>query len=280
MRKVGFPLFILCLAFAVLLVSSVSASGNLITPATSGTVSGARSPLNATNVTGAVNLTDMLNCSFYAKSASTANSSFVLIAVQLNDTPLQPSINASFDSKILEDSNDYVFNASCSNATTVISSLSTGITVDNTSPDTPTSFSPASYTTVTTTDTQTFSASVNNTETTGCTYTISRGGTASGDDLVSGTATYSASTCSFTKAFSSTDNGVWVWKITASDGTQSAVGGAEVNIQLPASGGGLPSANVRNVNGQVVQNNSKSWIVIVILAIVIIGGVIVLARRK
>ena len=272
--KKGVFVSILSVILAIFLMGAVSAT--LITPASSSTISGTV-VLNATNS----DLPAMDNCTFYAKSSSTANSSWNKLAVILNVSN-EASLNTTFNSNSLQDSNDYIFNATCMNITKSITSLlNTGITIDNTIPQAP-SLSPASTTILTGVTTQTFTGTVTDSNTTGCTYAIGRGGTSgSSSDTSSGSATYSTTSCTFDKTFStSSDNGLWTWYITASDGTNSSTSQNTINVQLPASSGGLPS-KVKVVDGQIVQDKAfPIWIVIIGGIIALIVLIYFLSKRK
>ena len=221
--------------FLLVMIGVVSAAPTvtLISPSASSTISGT-TILNVSVTSPTSNFT----CKFYAKSSSTANNTWSLLATQLNTTAT--TSNTTFDSTVIEDSNDYIFNATCYNDTdTWGSDTNTGITVDNTIPQAPT-LSPSTNTLVTSATTQTFTGTVADENTTGCTYVIGRGGTSlSSEDTTSGTATYSGTTCTFTKTFSDqSDNGDWYWYITASDGsntTDSVTNVLQVQI-APSSG--------------------------------------------
>jgi hypothetical protein len=267
---VSLTLFALIFALAL-----VSASPTLVSPASSATISGATVLLNATNGT----LSEILNCTFYASSPSTANSTAVSIGSAVNESASDLDINMTFNSAILEDSNDYSIYASCWNATTQQnSSARTGITVDNTIPQAPSSLTPATYNTVTTAGTQTFSSTVTNQNTTSCTYTIYRGGSSA--DGNSGSATYSSSTCSFTKAFSTTsDNGEWWWTITASDGTNTTSSSTNhLTVNLPGKGGGaLPLTT----SGDGTTGSKKAgWVIMIIIVLAVVGLIYAFTRKK
>jgi hypothetical protein len=220
------------LLLGVALLSVANAEGSVTVVAPSGTVAGT-AVLNATG-------TSILNCTFYAKSASTANSTWTAIGTFVNGTSL--GVNGTYATGGLEDSNDYIFNATCRNSTNSIhDGVSSAVTIDNTVPQAPNSLSPATNTLVTSAGAQTFTTTVVDRNTTGCTYVIGRGGITAGD-ATSGTATYATTSCSFTKTFSTqTDNGLWYWKVTATDGTNTT--GSTINtmnVQIAPAGGSLP----------------------------------------
>lgn len=244
--------------------------------------------VNVTSVFNQIN-----NCTLYIKSPSTANSSWVDMGTFLNTT--LSYVNGTYNTTYLEDSNDYTLNATCRNQSNDIGYKTITITVDNTIPIAPSSLSPANNEVISTSGSQTFSSTVTNSKTTSCTYTIARGGATSGNDYTSGTATYSASTCSFTKTFTdSNDNGEWYWKITASDGTNTTNSATNiVSAQFAGGGGGLPGTPTQddqatcqslgsnyvwsngvcymvNSNPNSQSNNLIWWIIGIIIAIVVV----------
>lgn len=260
--------------FSIMLVSAVPV---LVSPATSSTLSGASAVLNVTNGT----LTEMLNCTWYASSVSTANSSAVSIGAQTNESDSATNINMTFDSTILEDSNDYIVYAICFNATTNATTASaTGVIISNTNPTAPT-MSPADLSSITSSVIQTFTGTVVDATTTGCTYTIYRGGGSS--DGSSGTASYSGTSCTFTKSFSSSsDNGIWYATIIASDGADTASSTIKVSVSIPGSGGSgllLPLSTSGVGDSASDGNNNGLWIALVIIIIAVVLWV-VLRKKK
>jgi len=208
-------IFLFAFLFSFALVSAVPV---LVAPATSGTLTGGTAVLNVTNGT----LIEILNCTWYASSSLTANSTAVEIGTQVNESASADHINMTFDSTILEDANNYIVYAQCFNATSnETTASSTDVIIANTEPTAP-ALSPADFTTRTTSGTQTFTGTVVAAVTTSCTYTIYRDGSPS--DGSSGSGVYSGTSCTFTKTFStSADNGVWWWTVTASDETDTSV---------------------------------------------------------
>lgn len=258
----------------------ISSAPTLVSPASSGVISGTYT-LNVTNGT----MNEIINCTFYAKSTSTANSSYVAIStLATNESASDYDINITFDSTILEDSNDYSVYATCANDTLVQNtSVTTGVIVDNTIPQAPT-LSPSSNSASPQTSAvyQTFSGTVTNANTTSCTYVIARGGATSGNDYITGSATYSASTCSFTKAFNTTtDNGDWIWYITASDETnttESSHNNFVVNLPGSGSGGNNNLGNTGyTANG---EKGGKGWIILFAVIIVLIIVAVGLSKKR
>lgn len=236
-------------------IASVSAVTTMQTPATSSTISRATIfNVNTTDVPGLQGI--LVNLTFYAKSASTANSSWVAIGqnnslnltLRGNDSFTTINVNPGF----LEDSNDYIFNVTIKNETTGVffgQDTNTGIIIDNTAPQTPSSLSPADNNLVSSATTQTYSATVTGTNTTSCTISIGK----NGGSYVTNTATHSGNTCTYTDTAYSTsaDNALYSWYFIASDGTNSSTSSVfNNNVQLPGTGGGAGL--------QVAQQNAKS----------------------
>lgn len=270
-KKNAVILSLLALTF-LFAISMALVSGAVVSPASSSTVSGTI-VLNATNAS----LPQMLNCTFSAGSTLTANTS-VTLGTFTNATANPLNINGTFNTATLEDANNYIFTAVCTNSTnSQTTSTSTAVVIDNTVPQTPT-LSPASNPTSpqTSATTQTFTATVTGANTTACTYSIARGGASSGSDYITGTATHSGNTCTFTKAFTTTlDNGVWKWSVTASDGTNSSASTQNDYVaQLTASNGGLPVDDSNDLNGNPAQGSNTFWWILGIVLILIIVAVV------
>lgn len=268
--------FLFLMSFSSALIGNVT----LTTPANNAIIAGT-SPLNV-SITG---IAGNFTCSYYAKSSITSNSSWSLLATRGNNTAT--SANTTFNTLILHEANNYQFNATCGNATGIWSSeiasqVNTGITVDNSVPTAPT-LSPSTNTVVNTAGSKTFTGTVVDGETTNCTYLISRGGAVSGtQDSTTGTATYSGTSCTFTKTFTDTkDNGDWYWYITASDSTNETQSAVNIyQVQLASSGGSSPIvadqiARTGTINERTLaiasgedSNNTTLWF---------IGGGVILA---
>ncbi|MEA3248146.1 MAG: hypothetical protein U9Q73_00395 [Nanoarchaeota archaeon] len=272
------PVFVFMLLFTFLFsFTLVSAVPVLVSPSTGGTLSGANAVLNVTNGT----LIEMLNCTWYAISSSTANSTAVSIGVQTNESVSADHINMTFDSTILEDSNDYNVYAQCFNATSDETTVySTGVIIDNTVPTSPT-ISPADLSSITSSGTQTFTGTVVDAETTSCTYTIYRGGSSS--DGSAGSGVYSGTSCTFTKAFSSSaDNGVWHATIIASDGTNTTSSVSKVTVSIPGAGGGLitPLTTTQGTLDSISEENGWKWILGIVIILGIIGMIYMFSRKN
>lgn len=271
--------FALMLSVFIFGIALISSAPTLVSPASSGVISGATYKLNVTNGT----MNEIINCTFYAKSASTANSSYVNIStLATNESASDFDINITFDSRILQDASDYMVYATCANATLIQNtSVTSGVIVDNTIPQAP-SLSPSSNDASPQTSAvyQTFSGTVTDANTTACTYVIARGGATSGNDYIAGTGTYSTSTCSFTKAFNSTvDNGDWIWYLTASDGRNTTQSSSNhFVVSLPGSGSGGTDTSGSSSSGSGSGNHA--WIIGIIVLVVIIIVAIGLSKKN
>lgn len=238
---------LLTLMMAMLVLTSLTlVSATVINPSSGATVS-STAILNATNTS----MANMVNCSFYAKSASTANSSWGYLALATNVSTNPLSINVTFDSAVLEDSNDYIFNASCRNRSNYIyDSLSTGVIVNNTIPTAPTSLSPASGT-VDDDGTVSFSSTVTGARTTGCTLIFNGGNPGQS----SYTMTHSGNTCTYSLA--SIPEQTFKWYIRASDGTDTA-NSAERYFEVDMPTRATKTAAILQSQGGAIQPPTKA----------------------
>ncbi|MHA1329747.1 MAG: hypothetical protein ACTSR2_01595 [Candidatus Hodarchaeales archaeon] len=252
------------LLFALALVAPLvfGFTVTLQSPADNAVISGSSVVLNATIDSSGSNV---LNCSFYAFSPSTANSSLSLLATATNDTADDTVFNTTFDSSILEDSNDYTFRVVCKNASYSGSDESTGVTIDNTVPDAPTSLSPSDQT-IDNDGTVTFTATVTDSKTTGCTLHL-------GVDTY--TMTYSGSTCTYTA--SNLPERVYDWYVTATDGTNST-NSATNQVIIDIKKGGSKYVKIINATTTttVISEEQKNTLLIIavvaIIAFIIIGA--------
>lgn len=271
--KKDFKYAMLFLFLGILIVlSTFLTSAVLITPASSATLS-QNVNMNATNTS----LPNMLNCSFFAWSSLSANTSqSIVLKTASNLTANAPMINVTFNTTGLEDANDYSFSARCYNSTANVNATNTGITIDNTDPTTPTLTSPTTDTSITSSTTQTFTCGVTGSKTTACTifFGINGAYSASSADSSSAAMTHSGSTCTYSKTFSTqSDNGNWYWSCEASDGTD--VAGSSNNIlsvQIPGNQGGGNNANGNKPSPLSIGANTTpgnaNW---GIVALIIIG---------
>jgi len=271
--------FLFCLMFSMMSVMALESDNvTIVTPASSGSLTGATALFNISLVTGyeAENWTSVR---IYLQSAGlTANTTEALATDWVaNETDL--ILNGTLDSTVFEDGNDYIFKAQLFNGTDYVNVTRTGITIQNTVPQAPSITSHSNHEVISSTGTVTFSFTVTDANTTSCTYAISRGGASSGSAYFSGAGTYSGSTCSFTKAFSgSTDNGAWYVSATASDETDTtASGNTIVDVSIAPNSGGLPGGNTGgDGNGGDSDGGSNLiWWIVGILAIIAIVIIII-----
>ena len=234
---------LLMLVLTSIIYSLILVSGGLVNPATDSTVGGSAVILNATNQTTGFNqLMNMTNCSFYAQSLTTGNSSWVFLNVTGNSTGTVASnsiINTTFDSRILEDSRDYQFNATCrnvsnSNGVGASSNILQGITIDNTRPQTATSLSPSGGS-VNTSSTVGVSSTVVAGNTTMCTLNFV--GTNPGNPTYN--MTHSGALCTFT--LNNVADQTYIYFIRSSDGLNNT-DTSEATFRVSTANGGTTSS--------------------------------------
>lgn len=241
-------------------------------PSASSTISGTVQ----VNATLSSNLSHGYNCSFSVHSlALTGNTTWTNITGEyLVANESQGLFNTTFVSlNVIEDGNDYVFNATCTNVTDIIVDTNTGITIDNTVPIAPTTLSPASNS-IDDDGTITFSGAVTNNVTTSCTlYFVT---TNPGNPSYS--MTYSGTSCS--RAFTNVPETYYDYYIQASDETNttnSAVTRFGVDIDTPSNylfqeKSSKPTLTV------VSDGETPKWIWGIVVLIVI--GVIYFVSKK
>ena len=263
----------------VSVVAMESANITIVTPASSGTLTGASAVFNVTLVTG-FESENWTSVRIWLVSAGlTANTTEALATDWITNTT-DLMLNGTLDSTVFEDGNDYTFKAELFNGTDYLNATTSAVIIDNTIPQAPT-LSPADQTTRTTSGTQTFTGTVVDENTTSCTYTIYRGGSPSDGD--SGSGTYATTSCTFTKAFStSADNGVWWVTITASDETDTTSSSInKYNVNLPGSGGGLiVPLTVSDGEGFFQEGNGWKWILGIIVVLGIVALIWAFSKKK
>lgn len=232
MKRKNMFLLISSLFIFLISLSLVSAFDVTIDiPTTGSTLSGDNT--TTLNITiGDLGSGEVMNCSMYTYSVgNTANTTVLQMQYQNGDiyylhntSANQPTFNDSLASDILdnyEDGIDYIMFASCTNSTNdnINSSTITGLTIDYTIPTVPILIGPASG--ITDKDKiVTFSATVNDSSTTGCSLTL-------------GVDTYSMSksgtTC--TTTLKNIAERQYTWRINALDGTNSS-GSSSRNLKV------------------------------------------------
>lgn len=286
MQKMGskniYLKYALMLSVLLIALPMVLGAGDVVwvNPLTGGELAGSNFVFNLTNSTTTFN--EMRNCTIYISSPSTATSRVILVTA--NTTVA--NFYVYNDTTTLEDSNDYTLVAQCTNSSNHQSNnASITVRVNNDVPDAPSITSHSNHQVISTAGTETFSFTVNDSETTLCTYSIARGGAVSGDDYTSGSGTYSGSTCSFTKAFSgSGSNGPWYVYATASDGSNTTSSTLTiVDVGIAPNSGGLPNVpGADEVNPEPTQSSSTAvWIIVGFLCFIILIIIIIyLASHK
>ena len=260
------------------LITFASAATTINNPAASSTF-GCTGVINVTS-TDVDDYENPINVTIYAKSTLTANTTYKQIAVN-NSVNFTVTGNMSVGSfnlyGIIEDANDYIFNATLTNRSGAITGADTNtvIVVDCTVPQTPTISSPAESSSITSSGVQTFNYDVVGRKVTTCTYKLSRGGATTGDDYISGSGTHSGATCTFTKDYANTnDNGLWYHSVTASDETNTSTSSTStVSVELVPGNGGLTSKQ-----SKLLTNGSDytGWIILIVLAIILV----IIFRKK
>ena len=229
---------------------------------------------------GATNFT----CVLYAGSTLTANTTWTTIVTARNNTAgggTGNSTNASFNSAILEDANNYQFNATCRNNSGIFANvISSNIRVDNTVPTAATSLTPTSDTD----NSVTFSGTVVGRETTSCTLLFS----GMNPGASSYTMTHSGTDCSYTH--SSIPEGIYTWYVRASDETNTTDSSTQqTNVDVKTSAGkaallasqpGITSKGGALLSIADTDNGILGipiWIIVV--AVILIVVVIVIKRK-
>lgn len=193
--------------FVISILPMVLATGTVtwVTPLTGEGITG----IQGFNITNATGFTQINNCTVYITSSSTATSR-VIIADNVSTT----RVSIYNDTTYLEDSNDYTLTASCRNQSNDLATNSSiTVRVDNDVPDTPTTLSPSANS-IDTDGSITFSATVNDSETTGCTLYFPNTQPSSASSYAM---TYATTSCTYT--LSSIADQSYDYYIRASDGT-------------------------------------------------------------
>lgn len=272
-RNIVLSAFLL-LSLAILSISFAMA-GTMVTPASSATLGGTV----ALNASG----TNLQNCTFYAGSSLTANTTWTQIAFSSNQTVLKGSINTTFDSASLEDATDYSFNATCRNLTNSLTAqtLTTSITVDNTVPVAPSSLTPTSSSD----GSASFSSTVTGTRTTACTLLF----TGANPGQPSYTMTHSGSTCTY--SLSAMPGMIYTYYVRASDGTNTTDSATQqLNVDYGKSGGKFLQQQgvipTPSQSGQALAVTDDTLIpgipnlVLIIFAIVAVLVIVAIAKKK
>lgn len=229
---------------------------------------GASATLTATVVVNATGV-NLLNCTFYAKSASTANSTWATLGFFVNATAGAINVNGTFSSLVLEDSNDYVFNATCTNQTNSLhEGTRTGITIQNTIPQAPSSLSPVASS-ISSNTSVAFSGTVTDRNTTGCTlYFVGKNPGATSYAM-----TYATTGC--TKTISGFPEETYTYYIQATDGTDTT-NSAQTTFQIRRNSQGeviqpidqTTTSTVSNENGRIL--GVPIWLIVLIIVAILV----------
>jgi len=271
---------VLFLAFALIFlsISMVSAvdTFTLVSPATSGTMAG--SAILNSSFTGYAHPADtfLVNITYYAQSASTANSTWVTLNSTNNvNLTASNSTQLTFNTLVLEDGNDYIFNVTYSNITLLRGgTTSTSVVVDKSAPSTPTSLTPTS-------DVDgifTISSTVAGLNTTACTLNF----IGKNPGSASYSMTHTGNVCS--RDFTGVPEETYIFTITATDGTNTSSASSEqtLNIDIPSGSTLLPSTDSQNLS--IIQGDNiltkQIWILPVWIWAVIIVIVVIAIKAK
>jgi len=258
-----------------LFISLISATTTLVAPASSSTAVGGSVFWNASFT----DFANALNCSLYASSSLTANSSAIVIATATNESVNADYIKGTFNSILLEDANNYVFYAICINETedSETSASTTGITIDNTVPTAPTSLSPSAGSTEDDSSI-TFSGTVTGSRTTSCTLNFV--GINPGSS--SYTMAHSANSCSH--SLTNVPEQTYEYYITASDETNttnSAQTRFNMDIDTPSNWmfqeESIPNETLTMAPG---EEGGKFPVWIIVLIVILIIGFVIYKRNN
>jgi len=290
MRFKTFSLFewIFILSIMSLLVSpSVSALTNtnltLESPADSGILATTSGLLNA-SLDSVIPAENWTTARYYAKSSSTANSSWVLIATISNDTG-DFAFNGTFDTTILEDSNDYSFNVTLINGSDIIDKVTSSISIDNSVPIAPSGLTPTSSTS----STVAFSSTVKANATTSCLLIFTSSFPGSSGQY---TMTHAGSTC--THSLTQVPNSIYDYVVQANDGTNYTNSSQQsVNVNVRGSSTGAiaqyvsEGGEVKTTSGKTITisdfiggDGSSNNALLIGGLIVLIGGIVFYVNKK
>ena len=249
MKKINLVTILAILS--ILSIMSVSATTTLVTPAASSTVC----LNNAVNIsTGAHGGVDF-NCTLYAKSSLTANSSWGTIKYEIVNTSANNAYLAAVNFSGIEDANNYILNATCKNITGVleVGDTNTGIIADCTVPTAPSSLSPTSDTD----GTVDFSATVTGKETTSCIlYFVS-----TNPGATSYTMTHSGNTCTYLSL--SMPEQSYQYYVTASDETNTTDSSTTtLDVDIKTSAGKTAIIKQAEKEGKVKITGAKTFTII------------------
>lgn len=244
-------------------------------------------PIASTVLMGSVTLkvntsggNHVTNCTFWASSASTANSTAKRMISATNATTTAGRLNGTFDSTFLEDASDYVFYSICDNTTATATSASvTGVVIDNTVPAAAT-LSPVDDTSYTAAGDEivTFTATLTGSRTTACTLVF--------DGVNPGLSSYSMIHSGNTCTYSSLNmpNTQFRWYVIQTDGrntTTSSTTDLEVDVSKVSAGAKLVLfSNQAEPTGQGLLTSEGTIDPKMVIGLVAVGAIVYMLFLK
>lgn len=269
-------LFGLILVMTILPMVSALATANvtMATPVASGTLSGSAAVFNCSLDAGfeGENWTSV-RVSFQS-AALTGNTTETTFTSWITNTTTY-DLNGTVDTTVVEDGNDYTFKCQVFNGTNYVNATRTGITIDNTIPQTPSSLSPAASSVDTDGDI-TFSGTVTGANTTSCTLFFDGANPGS----TSYSMTHTGNTCTY--AATGIPEQTYSYYIRASDETNTT-DSATTQIQVDkktSSGNAALLAEQNNLQSEggaefsVVDSTLGGipiWVIALIVVLLVIG---------
>ncbi len=275
--EINKKLLSLTLAFMLVFVLSGFVSGletenvTVSIPGVSGTLSGT-AIFNCTIVAGYEDENWTRIRTYFQSSSLTANTTETSASAWVTNDTDDLNLNGTIDTTIVEDGNDYIFKCQVWNGTDYVNKSRTGITIDNTIPQSATSLTPTSDDD----GSFTFSGAVVGVNTTSCTLYF--------DGINPGSSSYAMThtgdTCTY--AITSIPEQTYKWYIRASDETNttdSSTQTTNVNIDTPSNYLFQGQKDIQ-VDGDTLSIASgfsnipiAVWIVVILVVIVVIFNI-------
>jgi hypothetical protein len=262
------------LMVAMLVIASSFAladwSATLNTPAASGLVQGTYT-LNCSSTTTGGTIVNVTNATFQFYCSDTANSTYYNLTTKTSGANAT-SLNATWASTLAEDSSKCYFRCILGNqsGSSVYSTASSAVVIDNTVTAVATSLSPSTATSKSDID---FSATVEGANTTSCNLEFD-----SPAYKTTSLMTNSANTCIYSD-LDLPDPGIYHYRIVATDGRNTSTTAWTTLTVTDTSDGGsvLPSliSNAANQVGQNIQQEQKTksnnFIIVAIIGVLVLG---------
>src|SRR3990167_1319097 len=265
-KSINIALLLVITLFAITFILAPATTVSLNSPAANSVIGAGNTTLNV-SIAISVGSPTSYNCTFSVGSPSTANSSGTFIITNITNNSNSGSVTLaivntsfSFNHTIIEDSNDYTFTAECTNGTlAVVSDTNTGITIDNTVPESATSLTSGTQSS----SSVTVSGTVVGVNTTGCTLNFL--GTNPG--RASYTMTHSANSC--TQALTGVADSTYHYYITTSDNTNTSnTGDTAFQVDTGNYGANPSKTTIVQKDGQFLGGDNTLWIIIIVVLIV------------